>query len=228
MLRRVAVLVLVLLAGSVLFAGEAAKPTAIDMTAPDGEKITGWLWGKGETGLVLCHGRAYLDGGKSFDRECQYFAARGVQCLAVNFRGYPADAPPDAKGKENDVMAAFGALATRGARRIYVLGSSMGGFAALDALGELTSQPQFAGLIILSAFHKTACDSADCPKLFFYAKDDERLYKYMQMTFYKAAAPKQAVVFKTGGHGQQMLKAYGQDVVDQIWLFMREEEQEGS
>ena len=201
--------------------GKAPKPTIVQMTAEDGKAITGWLWGKGETALVLCHGRAYATGGQSFARECQYFAARGVRCLAVNFRGYPADAPPSLKGKENDVLGAFGYLATHGAKRIYVLGSSMGGFAALGALKQLSAQPQFAGLIILSAFDKNACDAAPCPKLFFFAEDDARLYKYMQMMFYRAAPPKQAVVFKTGGHGQALLKSHGQEIVDQVWLFVR-------
>jgi hypothetical protein len=187
---------------------QAPKPKLVKMLATDGKKITGWLWGKGETALILCHGRAYATGGDSFARECQYFAAKGIRCLALNFRGYPAEAPPTLPGKENDIMAAFGHLATRGARRIFVLGSSI-------------AQPQFRGIIILSAFDKSACDQAPCPKLFFYAQDDARLYKYVQMMFYKAAPPKRAVVFETGGHGQMLLKSHGQQIVEQIHLFMK-------
>ncbi len=216
------ILLIAVALASVAVGGEKApKPKLVKMLAEDGKQITGWLWGKGQTALILCHGRAYPTGGESFERECQYFVARGIQCLALNFRGYPAEAPPSLKGKENDVMAAFGYLATHGAKRIYVLGSSMGGFAALGALKQLATQPQFAGIIILSAFDKSACDEAPCPKLFFYAEDDSRLYKYMQMMLYKAAPPKQAVVFKTGGHGQTLLKTHGQEIVDQISLFVR-------
>jgi len=43
----------------------------------------------------------------------------------------------------------------------------------------------------------------------------------MQMMVYKAAAPKTVLVFKTGGHGQQLLKTHGQEVVDQVWMFIQ-------
>jgi len=222
---RRAMLLFAVVSSLALAAGKEAKPppkpTLVQMTAEDGKKITGWLWGAGDTALILCHGRARMDGGKSFDRECQYFVTRGVRCLALNHRGYPADAPPDAKGREHDVMGAFGHLATHGAKRIFVLGSSMGGFAAFGALESLRQQPQFAGLIVLSAFDKTALDEAPCAKLIVYAADDARLYKYMQMMVYKAAAPKTVLVFKTGGHGQQLLKTHGQEVVDQVWMFIQ-------
>ena len=207
-----------------LAAGKAPKPpkpTIVQMTAEDGKKITGWLWGAGDTALILCHGRAYMDGGKSFDRECQYLVTRGVRCLALNHRGYPADAPPDEKGREHDVMGAFGYLATHGAKRIFVLGSSMGGFAAFGALPSLRQQPQFAGLIVLSAFDRTVLDEATCAKLIICAADDARLYPHMQLMAAKAAAPKTVLVFKTGGHGQQLLKTHGQEVVDHVWMFIQ-------
>ena len=222
MARTRAALCLLALVSLAAAAEEAPKPTLVKMTASDGKAITAWQWGEGETALLLLHGRAYGTGGESFARECAYFATRGFRCLALNFRGYPSDSPPDLPGKEKDLMAAFGHLAEAGAKRIFVLGSSMGGFAALSALKELADQPQFAGLIILSAFDKSACDEAACPKLFFFAEDDAKLFAPMQMMAYKAAAPKQTIVFKTSGHGQQLLKTHGQEMVDLIFLFTRE------
>jgi pimeloyl-ACP methyl ester carboxylesterase len=218
---RVALAASALLAGAALGTEGVPEPKLVRFPTSDGQKISAFEWGAGKTALILCHGKAYTDGGASFARECAYLAAKGIRCLALNFRGYPADAPPALKGKENDVLGALGYLATHGAERIFVLGSSMGGFTALAALDQLMAQPQFAGLIVLSAMQVKPSVTAACPKLFFCAEDDARLYPYVQMTFYKAATPKQAVFFKGGGHGQQLFRRHGQRMVEQIALFIQ-------
>ena len=218
-----AALALLALSMPLLAAEKPGEPTTIRFAANDGTQLTARLWGTGSTALILCHGRRYTTGAASFDAQCRALAARGIRCLALSFRGYPADAPPVLRGREKDIMAAFGYLATHGARRIYVLGSSMGGFTALAALKDLTDQPQFAGIIILSAVDPKACAAAECPKLFFVAKDDARLYRYMLTMFYAAAPPKQAVVFKSGGHGQQLFTTHGREILDHIHLFVRPE-----
>ena len=219
-LRSLLVAIVLVAATGVLAAEDAPEPRIVKFPTSDGKTISAFEWGKGATAIILCHGRAYTTGGASFARECAFFATKGVRCLALNFRGYPADAPPTLKGKELDILGAFGYLATHGARSIFVLGSSMGGFTALAALDSLTAQPQFAGLVVISAMQIKTPVAAACPKLFFVAEDDKQLYPYVQMMFYKAAPPKQAVVFKHGGHGQRLFKNHGQQMVQQILLFV--------
>ena len=200
-------------------AGEAER---VEFEASDGTKLSGLAAGQGETGLLLCHGRGYVTGGKSFEKEYQQFAAQGIACLALNFRGYPAKSPPMPTNLDRDVLAGFQALVERGAKRVVVLGSSMGGFAVLQAIDELSRRPQYAGMVILSAYHPEACRGVPGPKLFFVSEDDGNFYAKTVVTCIKAAAPKQLIVFKIGGHGQTLFKTHRQEVLDRISLFLRE------
>ena len=199
----------------------AQDPTPVRTTASDGRAVTGKLYGQSDTALVLCHGRMYTTGADSFADECRALSAKGVMCLALNFRGYPAERPAMLPGQALDVVAAVDYLAGRGAKRICVLGSSMGGFAALEALGSLSAKPQFHGLIVLSAFDDQACRRATCRKLFVVAQDDRRLWPKVLAMFIKAAAPKNCIVFDTGGHGQQLFKTHRQELLEQIRVFVQ-------
>lgn len=215
-----AVLVVVC-AASASLAQEPAPAQPVEMTASDGKTVTGKLYGQSDTALVLCHGRRYTSGADSFADECRDLQAKGIMCLAISFRGYPSESPPMLPGQALDIVAAVDALVERGTESIYVLGSSMGGFAALDALKALCARPQFKGLIILSAFQSQGRVTAPCRKLFVVAEDDRRLWPKVMAMFIKAAAPKQAVVFKTGGHGQQLFKAHRDELVAEILTFLR-------
>ena len=215
-----AILVVVCAAG-VSLAQEPAPAQLVEMTASDGKAITGKLYGQSETALVLCHGRRYTTGAASFADECRDLQAKGIMCLAISFRGYPSDSPPMLRGQELDVVAAVDALVERGAKNVYVLGSSMGGFAALDALKALSAKPQFRGVVILSAFQSQGRVTASCRKLFVVAEDDRRLWPKVMAMFRKAAAPKQAIVFRTGGHGQQLFETRRDELMAEILTFLR-------
>jgi acetyl esterase/lipase len=188
--------------------------------ASDGRPVSGKVYGESDTALILCHGRMYTDGADSFAEECRHFQAQGVMCLAVHFRGYPAASPAMLPGQHLDVAAAFDYAVQAGAKRVFVLGSSMGGFAVLKALRELSSRPQLAGIVILSAFDVEACKAAACSKLFVVAKDDARLYPEVMAMAEAAAPPKQPLVFPTGGHGQQLFKTRRDELLKAILAFM--------
>ena len=209
---------IVLLRSAMLLAGEPAEAQAVEIKTSDGKTIGGKLYGKGETALVLCHGRAYLTGADSLADECRALAARGLACLAISFRGYPADEPPDLPDQELDVLAAFDYLAAQGAKSIYVLGASMGGLATLKALKKLSAKPQFAGIVIISAFYPRVCRGIGGRKLFVVSEDDRGLYPKVLATFVEAGTPKQAVVFETGGHGQELFKSHRDELLDLIAL----------
>lgn len=208
------------LAASSLCAQETKDGQPVEMKASDGTAITGKLYGKGPTALVLCHGRAYTKGAESFAEEARWLASKGLMCLALSFRGYPGDTPAATMaGQDLDIVAAFDHVVGLGARRIYVLGSSMGGFATFKALAALGEKPQFAGIIILSAFHPQVTGREPGRKLFVVAEDDRRLYPKVMVTFIKTASPKQAIVFKKGGHGQQLFKTHAKELLEAIRLF---------
>jgi len=208
------------LASAALGAAVPSQPQSIQMTTADGKRISGLLYGSGTTGLVLCHGRMYLDGARSFESQSRALSAKGLMCLAVNFRGYPAERPPDLPGLEHDVVAAFEALVKRGAKRVFVLGSSMGGLAALRAATTLEEREEFAGLIVLSAFETAAVKGLRSPKLFIAAYDDRPIYTKMMAMLFVAAPPKEAVVFARGGHGQRLFQTHGPQTLGLIASFV--------
>lgn len=215
------------LAACPLLAGEAPQGKAVEMRASDGETLTGKLYGDGETGLVLCHGRAYTKGADSFASEAQWLASKGIRCLALSFRGYPGDAPAASmEGQDLDVLAAFDRLAEAGAKRITVLGSSMGGFAALKALKQLSEKPQFAGIVVLSAFSQESLRGIGGRKLFVVAEDDRRLLTPVLRTFLTATGPKHCIVYPRGGHGQQLFQTHRAELLAAIRTFVTPEPQE--
>jgi len=202
-------------------AGEATNGTPVAFKASDDTELTGILYGKGTTALVLCHGRAYTKGAASFADEARWLASKGLMVLALNFRGYPADDPTDTfEGQELDVAAAFDHVAKLGAKRIYLLGSSMGGFAALKALPALDTKPQYAGIIVLSAFARLVAGDEPGRKLFVVARNDWQFYPKTMVTLIRIGAPKQAIVFKKGGHGQQLFKSHRKELLEAIRLFV--------
>jgi acetyl esterase/lipase len=201
-------------------AAETNNVSWVQMKASDGYNLTGKLYGKSETALVLCHGRKYVNGAESFAAVCKRLQARGIMCLALNFRGYPSDVPPVLPDQKLDVLAAVDYLIERGAKRVCVLGSSMGGFAALKMLKELQTRKPFGGIILLSAFDPRACRDAKCRKLFIVAQDDVANYSQWTAAFAEAPEPKQKLVFKDGGHGQEMFKTHGDELIEQVSEFV--------
>ncbi|MFW6161442.1 MAG: alpha/beta hydrolase family protein, partial [Planctomycetota bacterium] len=199
----------------------APQGQALEMEAADGQPLTGTLYGEGEVGLVLCHGRAYTKGAGSFAAEAQWLASRGIRCLALSFRGYPGDAPAQSmEGQDLDVLAAFDRLAEAGAKRIYVLGSSMGGFAALKALKRLSEKEAFAGIVILSAFTQEKLRGIGGRKLFVVAEDDRRLLTPVLRNFLTASGPKHCIVYASGGHGQRLLQTHRAGLLAAIHTFV--------
>ncbi len=211
---------LAVLAAAAIGAAAAGEPRAVEMTTADGKRITGLLYGSGATGLVLCHGRMYLKGAESFAKECDELSAKGLMCLAINFRGYPAERPPDLPGMEEDVVAGFEFLVGRGAKRVFILGGSMGGMAALRAASKLDGRKEFAGSIILSAFDTVAAKRLRVPKLLVVAYDDRRVYTKMMAMLFVAPPPKEAVVFARGGHGQRLFQAHHNQLIEVIHNFV--------
>jgi len=220
MKRLAALLTLLVMTPATLPGAETNNVGWVQMKASDGHTLTGRLYGKSETALVLCHGRKYVNGAESFAAECKRFQARGIMCLALNFRGYPCDVLPVLPGQGLDVLAAVDYLIERGVKRVCVLGSSMGGTAALKVLKELQARKPFAGIILLSAFDPRACRDAPCRKLFVIAQDDFAYYAQWTSAFREASEPKQQLVLKDGGHGQEMFKARGDELIERISEFV--------
>jgi len=193
----------------------------VELTTADGVTIEGDLAGSGTLGIVLAHGLKYIDGKDSFRDQLECLGELGFTALSISFRGYPArEIPPTVGGRDLDLLAAVAYLAERGCSKVFVLGSSMGGWVALAAVDRLVQMPAFGGLILLSAGDPGAADAIEHPKLFLVAEDDPRILERVRTMHDTAAKPKELKVFPSGGHGQALFETRGDEVLAAIESFV--------
>src|SRR5215217_5548644 len=159
---------------------------AFSFPAADGP-TTGVVLGQGRTGVVLGH-QAGSDLCEWLP-QARRLAAHGRQVLAFDFGPYANI------GK--DMVAAAAELRRRGADRLVLVGSSMGGTAAIEAAAEIT--PPVAGVVSLSGPEEyqgadagAAAPRLRVPVLFIVAEDDPP-FADAARTLYKAVPrPQQA------------------------------------
>ena len=117
--------------------------------AADGTKLVGHRFGKGTTAVILTH--------QSEGDLCDWLpyakrlAARGYFVFPIDFRGYGFSDVPTAGPYRyaQDIAAATKELRKLGKRKIFVVGASMGGIAAVVAGANIT--PPLAGVVSVSA-----------------------------------------------------------------------------
>ena len=137
--------------------GEEDEGRKVAFQAEDGTKLRGRLWGEGVVGVVLAHGFSEFTGQDDWLPFPGVLAAQGYHVLTFNFRGFCSADGCSGRRMELgsnwvDVIAATKLLASRGAKRIFLIGGSMGGIAVFraaetaveDAVGIVSiSTPQF-------------------------------------------------------------------------------------
>jgi alpha-beta hydrolase superfamily lysophospholipase len=154
--RRILVLA-ALLAAAASTAGAAPERAQHDcvrggelfFNAADGTKLVGHRFGKGTTAVILTH--------QSEGDLCDWLphakrlAARGYFAFPIDFRGYGFSDVPAAGPYRyaQDIAAAAKALRKLGKRKIFVVGASMGGIAAVLAGANVS--PPLAGVVSVSS-----------------------------------------------------------------------------
>jgi dienelactone hydrolase len=118
--------------------GEEDQGKKVAFQAEDGTKLLGRLWGEGEVGVVLAHGFSEFTGQDDWLPFPGVLAAQGYHVLTFNFRGFcSADGCSgrrlELRNNWLDVIAATELLESRGAKRISLIGGSMGGIAVFRA-----------------------------------------------------------------------------------------------
>ena len=117
--------------------------------AADGTKLVGHGFGKGTTAVILTH--------QSEGDLCDWLpyakrlASKGYFAFPIDFRGYGlSDGPTPAPYRyAQDIAAAAKTLRKLGKKRIFVVGASMGGLAAVVAGANVT--PPLAGVVSVSS-----------------------------------------------------------------------------
>ncbi len=113
--------------------------------AGDGAKLVGAVAGSGPTGVVLA---SQADGSmcdwiSSEDQTLRALVASGYRVLLFDYRGlgHSPRASGAPKARERDVVAAATELERLGARRVALVGASVGGVLAIAAADQLRPRP---------------------------------------------------------------------------------------
>ena len=202
-----------------------AEGEAVSFNTEDGVTIRGYLFGTGETAVVLSHmrpndQRAWFD----FARE---LADQGFTALTFDFRGYgETGGDKELSLIDRDLTAAVRYLEQQGFARIYLVGASMGGTASLI----VAAREDVAGVVIVSAparFEGLEADAvvADIkePKLFIASIDDRDAYTSLQAFNRAAGEPKGDLTFEGDAHGTELLESeHAAEFKARIIGFLRE------
>ena len=161
-----------------------SKATVVRFKAADGTGLDGVMVGSGTVGVVLAH---------EYDNDlcgawpfANYLAKRGFRVFAIDMRCFGRSACPqgDAAGRVvDDLVAAVAELRHRGVTRVALVGSSMGGSAALiaatrvqpavDAVVELSGEANPTSLLRIPLNARAAVQQLTAPAMFVVANLDQ-------------------------------------------------------
>jgi dienelactone hydrolase len=183
------------------------------LTTLDGVSIATYSQGQGTTAIVLVH--------QVNQDHCGWSAEAGAlakkyRVMSIDLRGYGTS--QRAKGTtafayRNDIAAAVTELRAKGAKKVVLVGASMGGSAVVVAGAFIN--PPVDGIVAVSAptnykgqNAKTAAPKLAIPARFLAASDDGSAVTSAKSLDKSAnnSPDHQAVVFTTGGHGWALLR----------------------
>jgi pimeloyl-ACP methyl ester carboxylesterase len=210
----VLVSVMALLAGSASARPEAGahfcrpKGTGVDFRAADGLRLHGHRFGRGTTAVVFAH--------ESRGSSCMWapfaraLSRRGYLTLAFDFRGYGRSQDPRRGGSSRlaaDVIAAAKKSRSLGAKKVVVVGASMGGTAAI--LAAANARTVIDGVIPVSAsrfFSRMDAEAAarrlQVPVLYLAGDEDPGFADDARALYDATAWPdKRLEILDSGNHG---------------------------
>lgn len=182
----------------------ASVPEEISFSTSDGGVIHAHLYGAGEHAVVLAHGAVFDK--ESWQPLATELSSRGLQVLALDFRGYGRSMPDGEKTELwRDVAGAAAYLRQRGADRISALGASMGGGAVARASVE-APQGTFHKLVFLAAAPIREAGRMKADSFLFLVSREERLLPRVRQQFEQAPDPKRLEILEGSAHAQHVFR----------------------
>jgi pimeloyl-ACP methyl ester carboxylesterase len=157
---------------------DAGTAQRVSFATDDGVTLSGHLFGKGTSGVILTH--MYPADQTSWYPTAERLAEEGYLVLTFDFRGYgESEGGKQIELIDKDVSAGIREIADAGATEVTLIGASMGGTASLLAASQTPASIPLAGVATLSAPVKfkglsaaEAVPKLTVPLLFIAAEDD--------------------------------------------------------
>lgn len=189
---------------------------AVEFESSDGIRLEGRLFGDGPVGVVLSHMRP-ADQTSWWD-FAEDLVDEGYLVLTYDFRGYcPGDVGGCSGGDQDlgeiwrDVVGAVGYLRSQGARRVVLIGASMGGTASLvaaaqdgmsaDVVVTLSAPASFEGMVLTP----DVLTRVTAAKLFIAGNGDGSAPDDAQALYAESPLPKRVEILTTDDHGTDIL-----------------------
>lgn len=200
---------------------------AVTFATPDGATLNGELYGSGETAIIFSVMGNCTPGWREF---AQLTAAQGMMSLTYLWRGCreSGSANEDEMKKfVDDLRGAVTYMRAQGAKKIILVGASLGGCAS----AKLTIESQADGLVVVASpseipqwgFAIEADDVASgIPKLFITAEEDDTVpFEASQGLFNLAAEPKEWQTYPGTAHGTEIFDTeYAGELQQRILKFI--------
>lgn len=216
-----------LLAGAMFGPSALQAQERVSFPTEDGGLVYADIYGKGDRGVVLAHGGRFNK--ESWAAQARALEAAGFRVLAMDFRGYgesrgPGQSDVFTAPLHLDVLAAVRYLRSRGAKTIAVVGGSLGGGAAADAMAD-AGPGEIQRLVLLGAAAGRAPEKLKGRKLFIVTRDDAsgagpRL-PGIRAQYERVPEPKELLILEGSAHAQFMFQTdQGERVMREILRFL--------
>jgi pimeloyl-ACP methyl ester carboxylesterase len=206
--RALLLAVVVAMGGFAPAAPAASTEREITFKTTDGVTVSATLLGSGASGIVLGH----MLGSDRADwlSYARRLAGDGYMALALDFRGHGKSTKRPVANLEREMVAAAAFLKGQGAKRIALVGASMGGTAAVKAAASgaaaaliAISSPQSYGAFVTTADLRRIT----VPSLWIVGQDDADFVRSMRIMWKGARGPKRFQEFPGAWHGTQFFDA---------------------
>jgi alpha-beta hydrolase superfamily lysophospholipase len=185
---------------------------SIQFDTPDGARITGELYGSGETAVIFSVMGDCSPGWREF---AQLTAAQAIAAFTYPWRGCRDNGNVnnnEIKRFVDDLRGAITFMRNHGAKKIILAGASLGGVAS----AKLAAESHADGLIILASPSEipqwgfkieTADVNTNVPKLFISAENDDTVsIDKTRALFDLAAEPKEWQTYPGTAHGTNLFE----------------------
>ena len=216
-----------ILVAAVLLSGIVAAQKTVSFPTEDGGTIFADLYGDGDRAVLLVHGGPFNK--ESWAKQAQTLAAAKFRVLAIDLRGYgkskgPGGSDPMDAPLHLDVLAAVRYLRQSGAKRVSIVGGSMGGSAAGDA--SIQSRPgEIDRVVFLGSAPNEPAEKLKSASLFIVARDDANedglRLPGIRKQYEKAPEPKQLIMLEGSAHAQFLFQTdQAERVMNEILRFL--------